>query len=285
MAVTTEQVKELRERTGLGMMACRQALIETNGDEEAAIELLRKKGALKAAKKAERTAADGCVAIAVSSDGKRGAMIEFCCETDFVARNPEFSAAAREFANLALNWDANGVSDNVARFDPNGEIAGKIESLIAKMGENMLFSRFARMNAADGLVGHYIHTNNKLGVLVELAVNAEARGSKEVAALARDVCMQIASLNPVAVRSEEVPANVVEQEKAIYGEQAGDKPENVREKIIAGKLASFFKDCVLLEQPFVKEPKKSVSQHIAEVAKQAGGKIDVVRFVRFQIGK
>jgi len=254
MTVTAQQVKELRDRTGLGMMACKKALVETDGNPEAAIELLRKKGALKAAKKAERTAADGSVAIVTNEDGTCGAMIEFACETDFVARNAEFAAAAEKFAGKVLAWDLDGTSENLAAFDPEGQISGEVEGLIAKMGENM-------------------------------RVNAETRGRDEVAALARDICMQIASLNPIAVRTDQVPANIVEQEKAIYREQVKDKPEKVQEKIVAGKLRSYFKDCVLLEQPFVKEPKKSVRQHIAEAGKQAGGEIEVVRFVRFQVGQ
>ena len=285
MTVTAQQVKELRDRTGLGMMACKKALVETDGNPEAAIELLRKKGALKAAKKAERTAADGSVAIVTNEDGTCGAMIEFACETDFVARNAEFAAAAEKFAGKVLAWDLDGTSENLAAFDPEGQISGEVEGLIAKMGENMRVSRFARVTAGNGTVGHYVHSNKKIGVLVELAVNAETRGRDEVAALARDICMQIASLNPIAVRTDQVPANIVEQEKAIYREQVKDKPEKVQEKIVAGKLRSYFKDCVLLEQPFVKEPKKSVRQHIAEAGKQAGGEIEVVRFVRFQVGQ
>ncbi len=284
MTITAQQVKELRERTGLGMMACRQALIEANGEAEAAIELLRKKGALKAAKRAERTAADGSVAIVVNHAATGAAMVELCCETDFVARNQEFVAAAEELAGKVMEWDLDGVGDDSAGFDPEGEIAVKQEALMAKMGEKMVFGRFARIRADEGVVGWYLHTNKKIGVIVELAVNADARGREEVATLARDICMQIASLNPMSVRPEDIPADVVEQEKAVYRDHVKDKPEDIQEKIIAGKLNSFFKDCVLLEQPFVKEPKKSVKRHIADVGKQAGGEIGIVRFVRFQVG-
>jgi len=285
MAVTAQQVKELRDRTGLGMNACQKALIETNGDAEAAIEILRKRGELKAAKKAERTAADGCVAIVLKDGNSTGLMLELASETDFVARNPEFVALASELANKAIAWDFDGVKTDISAFDPHGEFRKKIEALIAKMGENMLIGRIARMKARDGVLGMYLHTNRKIGVLVELTVGASARNSQEVAALAKDVCMQIASLSPIAARIEEVPANVVESEKVIYREQVKDKPAEMQEKIAMGKLNSFFKDTVLLEQPFVKEPKKSMKQHVADIGKAVGAKIDVVRFVRFQIGQ
>lgn len=285
MAVTAQQVKELRDRTGLGMNACQKALIETSGDAEAAIEILRKRGELKAAKKAERTAADGCVAIVLKDGNNTGLMLELASETDFVARNPEFIALAQELAGKAIVWDFDGVKTDISAFDPKGELRKRIEALIAKMGENMLIGRVARMKARDGVLGMYLHSNKKIGVLVELAVGANARNSQEVAALAKDICMQIASLSPIAVRPEEVPANVVESEKNIYREQAKDKPAEMQEKIAMGKLNAFFKDTVLLEQPFVKEPKKSMKQHVADIGKAVGAKIDVVRFVRFQVGQ
>jgi elongation factor Ts len=286
MAITPQQVKELRERTGLGMMACQKALIETNGDAEAAIEILRKRGELKAAKKAERTASDGSIAIILKDNNAVGAMLELACETDFVARNPEFVALAEELARRASERDFDGIMTPHQTCDAQCQETHKmVEALIAKMGENMKVQRVARIKARDGVLGSYLHSNRKIGVIVELAVGADARGKAEVASLARDICMQIASLNPVAVRPEEVPADIIENEKAIYREQVKDKPAAMQEKIAMGKLTAYFKDTVLLEQAFVKEPKKSVKQHIADVATAAGAKIDVVRFVRFQIGQ
>jgi elongation factor Ts len=285
MAVTPQQVKELRDRTGLGMMACQKALIESNGDQEAAIEILRKRGELKAAKRAERAADDGCIAIVLKENNTAGAMLELASETDFVARNPEFVGLAVELADAAVNWDFDGVKTDISAYDPQSEIRKKVEALIAKMGENMKIPRVARLTARDGMLGMYIHSNRKIGVIVELIVGATARERQEVAALAKDICMQVASLNPVAVRPEEVPPSVIESEKAIYREQVKDKPAEMQEKIAVGKLGAYFKDNVLLEQAFVKEPKKTVKQHITDISRLVGANIDVARFVRFQVGQ
>ena len=281
MAITAAMVKELRDRTGLGMMACRNALAEADGDAEKAIEFLRKSGEIKAAKKAEREVKDGSIAVSLSDDATTGTMVEVSCETDFVAKNPEFRAMVEGFAATASGWEFEGVENEPAKYDTDESMAKAVTDAIAKLGENMIFRRAAKFTAANGIVGFYVHSNFKIGVLVELECPAEARGKDEVRALAKDLCMQAASLNAICTNREEVPADVIEKEREIYREQIKDKPENIQDKIIDGKIEAYYKECVLLEQAFIKEQKQSVAQHVAEVGKNLGIEIKVKRFVRF----
>ena len=285
MTVTAEMVKTLRERTGLGMMACRKALLETEGDMDKAVELLRKKGELKAAKKAERGTGEGCIAVHISDDATAAAMVEVNCETDFVARNPEFRFIVEGLASRAAGWDFEGVVEDITGFDPDGLISSQMTQTISKLGENMLFRRAARMTSGKGITGYYVHTNNKIGVLLELECPESARGDDAVRTLAKNLCMQAASLNAICVTREEVPGAIVEKEREIYREQIKDKPADIQDKIIDGKLNAFYKEYVLLEQPFIKEQKVAVSKHIESVGKSVGGPLAVRRFTRFVVGQ
>jgi elongation factor Ts len=277
MGISAADVKELRERTGAGMMDCKRALEETDGNLEAAIDLLRSRGAAKAAKRAGREAAEGTVAIHVGNGV--GALVELNCETDFVARNDTFQTLARELA------------EHVARHagDVNGEAAGEavaeqrylggetsvgdvVTAASATTGENVVLRRFARFESSDGVLGSYVHMTGKIGVLVE--VDGAAGEDR-----ARDVAMHIAAARPLAVTSAEIPAEVVERERAVYLEQVRQegKPENIQEKIVDGKLRKFFQEQTLMDQAFVKDPDRTVAQVLGGAA--------VRRFVRFELGE
>ncbi len=281
MAITAAMVKQLRDRTGLGMLACRNALAEAEGDTDKAIELLRKKGEIKAATKAKRSVKDGSIVVLLSEDATTATMAEVSCETDFVAKNPEFRNMVEGFTAKASAWDIDGIENETQKYDTDGSLATTLTNAIAKLGENMIFRRAAKLTTTSGLIGFYVHSNFKIGVLVELECPAEARSKDEIKALAKDICMQAASLNATCTTRDEVPAEVVEKEREIYREQIKDKPAEIQDKIITGKVEAYFKEFVLVEQPFIKEQKLSVLQHIAEVGKAVGAEIKVKRFVRF----
>ena len=283
MTITASMVKELREKTGAGMMDAKKALVETGGDMEKAIDLLRVKGLAKAEKKAGRTAAEGLVGVAVE-DGV-GVMVEVNSETDFVARNPEFQELVRAIARAAL-----GVQDVEALREAkiDGEtVADAITNAVARIGENITLRRMARVEA--DVVVSYVHNKaaedmGKIGVLVGLASSGDR---DKVAALGKQIAMHVAASRPAAISEEDLDPALVEHERQILTEQAREsgKPENVIEKMIAGRLNRFFKEVCLLKQPFVINPDLSVEKAIEEAAKQAGAPISVVAFVRFEVGE
>jgi elongation factor Ts len=274
-------VKDLREKTGVGMMDCKKALTETNGDVDAAIELLRKKGMAKAAAKGSRIAAEGVVGAYTAADNKSGVLVEVNCETDFVARNEEFTGLVADVAKfLAEKATANeGTGDDVANL-PSWE-SGKtvdetIKEKIQKTGENIRIRRFTRYQVSgDGVVASYIHLGGKIGVLIELA------GSGNLADVARDVAMHVAASQPQYCNREDVPAEQVEKEKEILIAQPDvqSKPEAVRAKMVEGRIAKFYEQICLVEQPFVKDPNVTVS----ELLKQKGASIK--RFTRYGLGE
>jgi elongation factor Ts len=279
MAISAGMVKELREKTGAGMMDCQRALQEANGDMEEAIKILRKKGLSAAAKKAGRTAKDGLVAIAVAEDGRRAGMVELNCETDFVARTEQYQAFAQALADQVA---ADGISDvekvKATRYaaDPLHTVGDVIGSQIATIGENILLSRVGFMAAAPGMkIGSYLHMGGKIGVIVEVSDAADDETVK-------DVAMQIAAAEPRWVTSNEVPAEAVNEEREIAKAQAAasGKPEQVIEKIADGKVAKFYEQVCLVDQPFVKDPAKKVSAVLAE----RGGAV-VKGFLRFKLGE
>lgn len=250
-----EQIKKLRELTGAGMMECKNSLDESGGDIDKAIEVLRKKGALKAAKKAQREAKEGSVDIAISSDHKNGSIVQVNCETDFVARNPGFVSFVKELAEAGLR---NGARE---------EFEKKKDDLVLKLGENITFGNAEVLTG--GYVAGYLHSNKKVASLV--VFNKEVNEE-----IAHEVAMQIVAASPVYIKCEDVPAEVLEHEKEIYREQLKNegKPENMIEKILFGKLAKFYEEVCLLKQPFIKEEKKRVEQLLPEGA-------EVTKFVRF----
>ncbi|NLY75628.1 MAG: elongation factor Ts [Firmicutes bacterium] len=283
-------VKELRERTGAGMMDCKKALTETGGDLEKAIAFLREKGLAAAAKKAGRTAAEGLVGAHIAADKKVGVLVEVNCETDFVAKNPDFQ---RFVQDLAVAVAAKNPADNealakVALADGN-TVADTITGLVAKIGENINVRRFARFETGEnGLIDSYIHMGGKIGVLLECAVSKkETLTNPEFLNLAKDLAMQVAAAKPEYVRREEVPAEVLEREKAIYKAQAMNegKPEAIAEKIMIGRLDKFYKEVCILEQAFIKDPNQTISKLLQEYNGKLGENITITKFARFEKGE
>ena len=285
MAITASMVKELREMTGAGMMECKKALTEADGDMDKAVDVLRTRGLAAVAKKAGRATNEGTVMALVSDDAKVGALVELNCETDFVGMNEKFKAYAEKIARAALAAkpaDLDGLK--AAEFE--GEtVEAIVTDCIHVMGENTQLARFAVVEA--GAVASYIHGGGKIGVLVTFDVDGIDATSEDFVHYGRDVAMQVAAVNPIAAIREDVPADVVEHEMGIYKAQAAEsgKPENIQEKIATGRLEKFFKEQCLAEQEFVKNPDQTVNEYTAEVAKKLGGSIKITGFKRFQLGE
>jgi elongation factor Ts len=287
MTITAGMVKDLREKTGAGMMDCKGALAETNGDIEAAIDLLRKKGLAKAAKKGGRIAADGLIGLAVS--GGKGAIVEVNSETDFVARGDGFQAFVREVSKLALKADGDLDRLLASPFPGGGTTAEALTTLIAKLGENMSIRRSAGLSVSPGVVASYVHNATgpdlgKIGVLVAI----ESTGDQaKVAALGKQIAMHIAAASPIALSSADVPAEIVARERAIFAEQAREsgKPANVIEKMVEGRLRKFYEEQVLLQQIFVIDGETPVNKVLENASKELGAKVQIKSFLRFQVGE
>lgn len=267
-AITAAMVKELRERTGLGMMDCKKALTENNGDIEQAIEHLRKSSGMKAAKKASRTAAEGVVATKVAEDGSFGILVEVNSETDFVARDDNFRAFVDQVVEQAFADRQTDVAALMA-----GGLEDAREALVQKIGENINVRRIEAFSAEDGVVASYVHGNNRIGVLVAL------QGGNEE--LAKDVAMHVAAVNPMVVKPEDVAEDVIAKERDIYTAQAQDsgKPAEIIEKMIEGRLRKFLAEVSVVEQAFVKDPDVKVGA----LVKKAGA--DITAFTRFEVGE
>jgi elongation factor Ts len=275
--ITAASVGKLREMTGAGLMDCKKALVEANGDIEAAQDYLRKKGIASAEKKASRAANEGVIAQHIQPGAKVGVIVEINCETDFVAKNDSFRAFCDDIAKrLATDPNANLEADRVA--------------VVAKIGENILISRHQRIEVSgNGLVAAYIHTGAKVGVLVEIgAGKAETTAKDEFKQLVKDITLQIAAGHPHAVSREEVPAEIIakEREIAAQSDRLKGKPAQAMEKILQGVLDKFFQTYCLVDQGFVKRNSEvNVKEHVAQIAKQLGDEITIRRFVRFQVGE
>ncbi|EJF81814.1 translation elongation factor Ts [Bartonella doshiae] len=288
MSITAAQVKELRELSGAGMMDCKAALSETNGDMKAAIDWLRKKGIAKADKKAGRIAAEGL--IGVGSKDLSAVLVEINSETDFVARNDAFQDIVRNVAKAALGTQGD-VESVSASYYPNSEktVEETIKDAIATIGENMTFRRSVKLSVEDGIVATYIHNAvseglGKLGVLVAI----ETVGNKEAAvAFGRQVAMHVAATNPLALTAEDVEASVVERERAIFSDQArqSGKPENIIEKMVEGRMRKFYEEVVLLSQAFVMNPDITVEAALKDAEKSIGAPAKITGFVRFTLGE
>ncbi|MGE5530026.1 MAG: translation elongation factor Ts [Patescibacteria group bacterium] len=297
MAITVEQVKELRELTGAGMMDCKRALEDAQGDREKAVAALREKGLASASKKAARIASEGLVVSALGSGRRVGSLVEVNSETDFVARNQEFASFAQEVAEMVAGAEALGttvISDgqNISGLKlKSGQTAAEAAAaLVAKIGENITVRRFARLAVPEGcgLIESYIHMGGKIGVLIELrCAKADTVKHPEFLALARDLAMQVAASKPEYVRRADVPAEILESEKTIYRAQAVNegKPAQVVEKIVTGRLEKYYKEVCLLEQAFIKDDERSCAQVIAAAATALGDSLDVGRFARFERGE
>ncbi len=285
MAFTAADVKALRESTGAGMMDCKNALTASNGDMEKAMEFLREKGLAAAAKKAGRIAAEGMVYAAATADA--GVVVEINSETDFVAKNSEFQKFAADVAETIL---ANNPADVDALLEckyagSDMSVADALREKVLTIGENIKIRRFEMFTGGANVP--YMHMGGKIGVLLNMQVSDNLKGSDAVATLGRDLAMQIAAMSPSWLRSDEVPAEIVEKEKEILTAQAMNegKPQQVAEKMVMGRIKKFYSENCLLEQAYVKEDKISVAQHVANVAKEIGGEISLVKFVRFEKGE
>jgi elongation factor Ts len=286
--ITAAMVKELREKSGAGMMDCKKALAETNGDMEAAIDWLRAKGIAKADKKSGRTAAEGLVGIA--SEGTKAVLVELNSETDFVARNDAFQDIVRGVAAVALGTDGTVDAISAANYPATGKNVGdSIKDAIATIGENMALRRAVKLEVSEGVVATYVHNAaadglGKLGVLVAL----QSTGDKvALNAIGRQIAMHIAATNPLAIRSEEVDAAVAEREKNVFMEQAREsgKPEAIIEKMVEGRMRKFFEEVALLSQAFVINPDLTVGDAVKAAEKEVGAPIEVVGIARLLLGE
>ena len=283
MEITAELVKTLRDKTSCGFMDCKKALAQTGGDVEAAVAYLRQKGIAVATKRGARETSEGTVWAHISPDAQIGALLEVNCESDFVAKTPAFQEfGARLAAQVAAKEPADLDVLLTQPWQPQPGITVKdyLSEIIGQVGENIRVRRFCRF--AGGLVTAYIHHGGKIGVLLELSASA----APETAAAGKDLAMQVAAANPLAVRREELDPQTVAQEKAIFEAQAKEsgKPEKIIEKMVAGRLEKFYKEACLLEQPYVKNPDITVAQYLKDISQQIGTPVQVRRFCRFQVG-
>lgn len=284
MAITASMVKELREMTGAGMMDCKKALNETNGDMDAAVEFLRKNGQAKAEKKASRIAAEGVARAAISADGKTACVIEVNSETDFVAKNEEFIEFVEDLAKEVLAKGNMPMEQFMAEPFGEGTVQETLTAKVAKIGENLSIRRFAKVEEDGVVYVGYTHGGGRIGVIVGIKTDAAA---DEIAAVGKDVAMQVASMNPKFVNEDGVDPEYLENEKKILTEQVlneGKKPEMV-ERIVAGKIKKELKEVCLLDQPFVKDGDVSVQQYVANAAKEIGKDMEVVSMIRYEVGE
>ncbi|MDR3594176.1 translation elongation factor Ts [Clostridium sp.] len=283
--ISAQLVKELREMTGAKMMDCKKALVETEGNIEKAVEFLREKGLADAAKKSGRVAAEGIVKTYIAEDKKKGAVLEFNCETDFVAANDEFVAFAEKLAKMVVETSATTVEELLnEKFDGEASVSDSLKALIAKLGENMTVRRFTKFSLENGVVSSYIHGGGRIGVLLEVACDKASEVLDEVS---KEVCMQIAAANPLFLSKADVDTESMEKEKEIYRVQALNegKPENIVEKMVMGRIQKYFKEVCLLEQLWVKDGDKSITKFLEEKSKEVGSPVTVTRFVRYERGE
>ena len=285
MAFTAKDVKELRERTGCGMMDCKKALTETDGDFEKAIEYLREKGLAAATKKAGRIAADGMVFSTVDRENKIGVVVEVNSETDFVAKNEMFREFVADVAAVVAKENPATVEELLTKAMPNGDtVEAALQEKILVIGENLKIRRFVRY---EGPCVAYIHAGGTHGVLVNFEVSDEVFAKPEFEAYGKDIAMQIAAANPTYLVREDVPAEVLEKEKEILTQQAINegKPAAIAEKMVAGRIAKYYKENCLVEQAFVKDDKQTITAYTNATAKELGGDIKIVAFTRFEKGE
>lgn len=291
--VTAALVKTLREKSGVGMMDCKRALQETHGDLEAAVHWLRAKGLAKAAKKADRVAAEGLIAVALRDEGAgmAGALIELNAETDFVARNEGFQALARAIARAALDVAGPVEALREAKLADGQRVEDAVTHLIATIGENMVLRRSARFQVKAGAVGAYIHGAlagapdlGRIGVLTAIEGTGDQAALKE---LGRNLALHIAATSPLAVSVEDLDPAAVERERAVFADQAAasGKPESVVERMVEGRLRKFYEEAVLLKQAYVRNPDESVEQLVAQAAKEVGAPVKVASFARLGLGE
>ncbi|MDH4240488.1 MAG: translation elongation factor Ts [Phycisphaerae bacterium] len=285
--ISASMVMKLRKISGQGMMDCKRALQEANGDVEQAMGILRKKGLATLAKRAERETTEGTVVSKISEDGKAAAMATLCCETDFVAKSDDFVTTASALAAAALACAADEGVDNILETIVDGKKFNDIlTETVSKTGEKTQVGDFAKYKLdGPGLISTYIHFNEKVGTMVQIETSDETCAAADVLKqTASDIAMHITATKPLSLDKDGVDPAMIEQEKAIFAEQVKNKPANIIDKIVEGKMKKFFSENCLLQQQFVKDNSKSVGQVLTEAAKQAGGEATIQRFVRFEVG-
>ena len=286
--ITAAMVKELREMTDSPMMECKKALVEADGDMNAAVDILRKNGLAAAAKKAGRETNEGAVGAYVSADGREGALVEVACETDFVGSNPKFTGFASGVAEVAASTEPADVETLLAAPMATETVQAELTELIHTMGENMKITRFAVRKPAAGAVSSYVHMGGKIGVLVEFSFDkAETASADAFKSFAHDVAMQVAATAPICAVREDVPQDVIDHEVSIYKAQAAEsgKPEAIQEKMAIGRLEKFYKGVVLNDQEFIKDSSLTISAYAAKVSKELGDTIKIVAFDRLARGE
>ncbi|TCK97925.1 translation elongation factor Ts (EF-Ts) [Natranaerovirga hydrolytica] len=289
MAITASMVKELREKTGAGMMDCKKALTKNDGDMEKSVEFLREKGLAAAAKKADRVAAEGLVKAYISDDAKKAAIVEVNSETDFVAKNEDFQNFVTDVAEQAINTNATDIDAFLEEKwlrDESKLVKDILVEKISVIGENLSIRRFEKFESDNGFIESYIHGEGRIGVIVELETETNSDAIKEAA---RNLAMQIAAIAPKYISKDEVSQDYIEKEREILKQQAvnenPDKPENIIDKMIIGRLQKQLKEVCLLDQQYVKDGDLTISKYLDQVSKEVGFKVNVKRFVRFETGE
>ena len=285
--ISASTVMKLRKMSGQGMMDCKKALIETDGDTNKAMAVLRKKGLATLSKRAERETSEGIVVSKMSEDGKIAVMATLCCETDFVAKSDDFVAAAERLADYAMAADADSGAESVLETAIDGKnFRDYLTELVSRTGEKTEVGDYTKYKLdGPGLIGVYVHFNGKVGTMVQIdASSDEVAAADALRQTAADIAMHITAANPLAMDKDEIDAETIEREKAIFAEQVKNKPANIIDKIVEGKLKKFFTENCLLAQAFVKDDSKTVAQVLAEAGKQAGGEAKIKGFARFDVG-
>jgi elongation factor Ts len=285
--IPAAMVMKLRKMSGQGMMDCKKALQETDGDVEKAMDLLRKKGLATLAKRAGRDTSEGLVVCKTSADGKTATIATLCCETDFVAKSDDFVATAQTLADFALACPADEGAESVLETSVDGRTFNDLlTEIVSKTGEKTQVGDYTKYQLdGPGLISTYIHFNEKVGTMIQIDTsNEEIAAGEGIKQAASDIAMHITATKPLALDKDQIDPETIEREKAIFAEQVKDKPENIIDKIVEGKMKKFYAENCLLQQPFVKDDSKSVEQVLDEAAKQAGGEAKLKRFVRFEVG-
>jgi len=286
-AISASAVVQLRKMSGQGMMDCKKALEEANGDIDEAMKILRKKGLATLAKRAGRDTSEGMIVRKTTDDGKIAAMVTLCCETDFVSRSDDFLAMAKALGDFVLACSSDEGAENIMETSVGGRKFSEIlTDTVSKTGEKMQVGDYTRYEVdGPGFISTYVHFNNKVGAMIQIETSSDKTAAADSLKLAAiDIAMHITATKPLSLDKDGIKADVVEQEKAIYAAQIKNKPANIVEKIVEGKLNKFFAENCLLSQPFVKDDSKTVAQVISDAGKQAGGVAKIKRFVRFEVG-
>ncbi len=287
--ISASLVKELRDKTNAGMMECKNALKETEGDVDAAIKFLRERGAIKAAKKADREAKEGIVSANIDAESRSGVLVEVNCETDFVAKNDNFKTFVSELTNAVAGSDASDVESASSISKDEGSLDDFVKAKVIELGENLQFRRMVRYDVeGSGVVASYIHLGGKVGVLLEVNCGkAESASNDSFRELVKDLTLHIAASSPAGIGRDEISSDLVEAEKDLFRKQMedSDKPPEIMEKIIEGKLGKFYSTVCLLEQGFIKDPDQTISDLLAAKGKDLDDELTVRRFARFGVGE